>query len=351
MKSVQYTVVAPEKIEERQVVIENIPLNYVLLKPVLASICQSDLRYFFGRRNPEVLKKKYPLCLLHEGIAEVVHGNEEFKKGSKVVVIPNIPCCIHRKSGEKCFSCKEGISENYCLDVKFMSSNCDGMAQTYFLQPAECITKLPPDISEEVGVLTELLTVTYRAAIEANINEKDKVVVFGCGPTGYLMASLLHFGKNIKRENLYVVDINDEKLKNAKEFATTVNIKDGTIQESFFDKGFECVGRNGSEEAIDYALKLLKPKGTLVLLGVSEEKRAIQTRTILDKGLIIKGTTRSTRQDFPIVLELIKNKKFQKALLKIVCNERFKLNSKEDLIKAFKKADDPEHYGKVLIEW
>ncbi len=356
MKAVQYKVVAPERIEEREIVIENIPENHVLLRPLLTGICQSDLRYFFGRRNPEVLKKKYPLCLLHEGIAEVVEGVNKFKKGMKVIIIPNIACYVHNKSGSKCPSCKKGISENYCLDVKFMSSNCDGMAQTYFLQPVECIIPLSPHIPDEVAVLTELLTVNYRAATEANVNEKDKIVVFGCGPTGYLMASFLHFGKHLRKENLYVADINDERLKYANEFATTVNIKNEEIKNEEisgkpFDKAFECVGRKGSEVAINHAIELLKPKGTLVLLGVSEEKRLIQTRTVLDKGLTIKGTSRSPKQDYPAVLELMKDKKFQKVLSKIIYSKRFKVNSKEDLVKAFKEADDPEHYGKVLIEW
>lgn len=351
MKAIQYRVVAPEKIERKEVTIENIPKNYVLLKPILTGICQSDLRYFFGRRDPEVLKKKYPLCLLHEGVAEVVKGNDRFKEGTKVIIIPNIPCYIHNKSKEKCSYCNSGISENYCLDVKFMSSSCDGMAQTYFLQPVECIVPIPQDISDEAAVLTELLTVNYRAVVEADVDEKDKVAVFGCGPTGYLMAALLHFVKHIKKENLYVVDINNNRLKYVKEFTTTVNINNEKIPKTSFDKAFECVGGKGSESAINYALRLLKPKGILVLLGVSEEKRAVQTRLILDKGLIIKGTTRSPRQDYPAVLRFMKNKEFQNILSKIICNERFKANSAEELVKAFKKADDPEHYGKVLIEW
>lgn len=354
MKVIQYMVVAPEKIEEKEVVIEKIPKNCVLLKPILTGICQSDIRYFFGRRDIEILKKKYPLCLLHEGVAEVVKGNDKFKEGTNVIVIPNIPCYIHNKSKEKCSSCNSGISENYCLDVKFMSSSCDGMAQTYFLQPVECIISIPQHIPDEVAVLTELLTVNYRAIMGANITEKDKVAVFGCGPTGYLMAALLHFVKHIKKENLYVLDIRDKKLNYIKEFATTINLNNEKISGKFFDffdKSFECVGGKGSESAINYALRLLKPKGILVLLGVSEEKRAVQTRLILDKGLIIKGTTRSPRQDYSIVLGFMKDKKFCDVLLKIICDERFKANSAEELVKAFKKADDPEHYGKVLIEW
>ncbi|MEK6948660.1 MAG: alcohol dehydrogenase catalytic domain-containing protein [Nanoarchaeota archaeon] len=350
--AIKYQVVSPETVQVMEYVIDEVPDGYILVKPVLTGICQSDLRYYFGRRNPEVLKKRYPLCLLHEGIAEVVEGNNKFKKGQKVVIIPNIPCYMHKSPADKCASCENQLSENYCLDVKFMSSNCDGMTQTYFLQPAECALPVPETVPDDIAVLAELLTVTYRASIEANITEKDKVVVFGCGPTGYLMAALLHFGKKIEKSKLFIIDVSDKKLNHAKDFATTINAdKDKMPEEMSFDKAFECVGRQSSEIAIDNALKLLKPKGILVLLGVSEEKRAVMTRAILDKGLTIKGTTRSPRQDYLPILSLLKNKPFQKALFKIICRERFIIRSKQDLIDAFKRADDPKHYGKVLIDW
>src|SRR3989338_2071326 len=348
----KYMVVSPETIRTVEHIIDEVPDGHILVRPLLTGICQSDLRYYFGRRNPEVLKKRYPLCLLHEGIAEVVESNNKFKKGQKVVIIPNIPCYIHKSPADKCASCESHASENYCLDVKFMSSNCDGMAQTYFLQPAECALPVPETVPDEIAVLAELLTVTYRASIEANITEKDKVAVFGCGPTGYLMAALLHFGKKIEKARLFIIDVSDKKLSHAKDFATTINAdKEEMPREMSFDKAFECVGRQSSEIAIDNALKLLKPKGTLVLLGVSEEKRAVMTRVILDKGLTIKGTSRSPRQDYPPILSLMKNKPFQKALFKIICSERFIIRSKEDLAAAFNKADSPEHYGKVLVEW
>jgi ribitol-5-phosphate 2-dehydrogenase len=319
---------------------------------LLTGICQSDLRYFFGKRDPEVLKKKYPLCLLHEGIAEVVEPAGRFAKGDKVVIVPNIPCYIHNPASGKCDSCAdEKIGENYCRNVKFMSSNCNGMSQTYFLQPIDCAVKVPDSVPDEIAVLTELMTCVYRATVEADIKGNDKIVVFGSGPTGYLLAALLYFGKNIPKENLYVADIDDNKLKNASSFAITVNTKAKGLPKIEFDKAFECVGGKGSEAAINQAIELLKPKGTLILMGVSEETKAVYTRTILDKGLLIKGTTRSPGQDYPAVLKMLNNKEMQNALSKIICPEIFKAESAEGLIKAFKKASDPNHYGKVLISW
>lgn len=349
MQSKIYQVTAPEKIGVKEVEINDIPEGYVLVKTLFTGICQSDLRYFFGRRDPEVLKKKYPICLLHEGIAVVVEDSGNLKKGDKVVVIPNIPCYIH--SGEKCEVCSKNLGENYCHDVRFMSSNCDGMCQTYFIQPSECVAKIPKSINDEAAALTELLTVAYEAIKQAEIYERDKVIIFGCGPTGYILSALLHFVFKIRKDNLYVIDVKDERLEHAKQFATIVNPGKARMPDIAFDKAFDCVGGNKSELSIDNAIGLLKPRGMVILLGVSENKIPIDTRKILDKGLVIKGTTRSQRQDYPIVLDFLKNEDFQGALMNIICKERFKADSAEDLAKALKEADDPEHYGKVLIRW
>ena len=38
----------------------------VVVKPKFLSICKADMRYFFGQRDAEVLKKRLPMSLIHE---------------------------------------------------------------------------------------------------------------------------------------------------------------------------------------------------------------------------------------------------------------------------------------------
>ncbi|MBN2368702.1 alcohol dehydrogenase catalytic domain-containing protein [Candidatus Woesearchaeota archaeon] len=351
MRVRKYKVVAPETLHEEESLIEELPPGHLLLKPILTGICQSDIRYFFGRRDPEVLKKKYPLALLHEGIAVVVAGEGSFKKGDRVVAVPNIPCYIHREDKSKCDACSRGIHENYCNDVKFLSSNKDGMAQTMFVHPADCTVKVPDEVTDESAALTELLTVNYRAGVDAGVNANDKAIVMGAGPTGFLMAVSLRYLFGIRKENLFLADIKDSKLANAKSFASVVNAENEEIPLNYFDKAFECVGRRSSEIAINTSIEALKLRGVLMLLGVSEEKRAVNTRRILEKGLTIKGTTRSPRQDYSIVLDALRNPEFQKAASKIIHEQVFPMTSSDDMVRAFRRADDPEHYGKVLLSW
>ena len=55
---------------------------------------------------------------------------------------------------------------------------------------------------------------------------------------------------------------------------------------------------------INSIIKYIKPQGSVMLMGVSENKVAINTRDILEKGLTLIGCSRSGRKDF---IEAVKN--------------------------------------------
>ena len=64
------------------------------------------------------------------------------------------------------------------------------------------------------------------------------------------------------------------------------------------DHAFECCGGDGSASAIDQIIDVIKPEGTVSLLGVSETPIPVNTRMVLEKGLRLFGSSRSGRQDF-----------------------------------------------------
>lgn len=357
----KYIITAPTVLKKRKEGISKVPANYYLLKTIQTSICKADLRYYFGERPPEVLEKAYPLCLFHEGTAiiEKAGKNTNLKKGTFVVPIPNIPCYVHNKKKYRdkkhaCESCRSGgPGENYCLDAKFMSSSADGFARSYFLQPKECVVTIPKNVPKKLAVLSELLSVARGAIREAEIKKNDKVVVMGDGPVGYLVSSTLHFVNKIPKKNLIVSGITNDRLKHFKSFATPVNVKNGFPKKHFdkIDKILECAGSQFADITINQAVNLLKPGGICVLMGVSEHKVPIATRNILAKNLTFKGISRSPIQDYAPVLNSMKDKKFQKVLEKVIIDKEFKVNSIEDLHKAFRATKDKTKFGKIVIDW
>ena len=64
----------------------------VIIRPLKLSICRADQRYYQGTRSQSVLKKKLPMALIHECVAQVVYDpTGTFKPGDKVIPIPNTP--------------------------------------------------------------------------------------------------------------------------------------------------------------------------------------------------------------------------------------------------------------------
>ena len=87
-----------------------------VVRPVRLSICNADMRYYLGRRSAEVLAKKLPMALIHEGIGEVVYdATKTFTPGALVVMIPNHP---HKSD--------PFIAENYLTSSDFCGSGYDG---------------------------------------------------------------------------------------------------------------------------------------------------------------------------------------------------------------------------------
>jgi len=358
-----FEVVGPYMMRERWEEISELPDNCLLLETRLTGICHADLRYVSCSRPPEILRERLPLSVFHEGIAQVVEVGEnvqDFSKGDFVVIVPNIPCYVHnpekyRDIYRACGSCRpEGAGENLCEDVRFLASNAHGLSRTFFIHPAACVFHLPGDIPEEVAVLTEPLTVINRAMKQANVNYDDRVAVLGSGFMGFITATALSKIVGISEDNILVTDIFNFKLEKLKDFTTVLNTKEKPIGKEFlssFDIAFECAGGKASEITIDQALSLLSPGGTCLLMGVSEDKIPIKTRTLLEKGLTLKGTTRSAAIDFSDVLEWLKREEFRKILRRIIFPQMFFAKDCESVISACKAAEDPETHGKVLIDW
>lgn len=358
-----FEVIGPYKMRERSEEISNLPEGCLLLRVLLTGICHADLRYVSCSRPPHILRERLPLPVFHEGIARIVEigdGVQNFRPDDLVVIVPNVPCYI--QDPEKypdvyraCESCRpEGPGENLCRDVKFLSSNAPGLSRAFIIHPASCVFHLPEGIPEEIAVLTEPLTVIKRAIELAGVNYNSRVAVLGGGFMGFIIAAVLSRIVGISKQNLLVTDIFDLKLEKFGDLATTLNVKETPIPDEFsssFDIAFECAGGKAAEFTIKQALSLLSPGGTCMLIGVSEGEVPIKTRVILEKGLTLKGTTRSAAIDYPKVLKWLQRNSFAETLRRIIYPKIFQAKDCNSILSACRTAESPKTHGKVLIDW
>lgn len=336
MINIVYRLKSPKFFEES---IDEIELDGVVVRPTFLSICQADQRYYQGSRPVEILEKKLPMALIHEGIGEIVYdGDDNFKSGDKVVMIPNTP-------GEE-----DVCRANYSYSSKFRGSGFDGFTSDLIKMESDRVVKLPDDFNPYVSAFIELLTVAYQGIVKFNeiaVTPKSVLGVWGDGNLGFITTLLLKemfpdskiiiFGKH--QENLNLFSFADEIYR-------IHDVPNGLT----IDHGFECVGSSASQTAISQIIDLINPQGTINLFGVSEYPIPIDTRMVLEKGLTIQGNSRSEREDFIGVVELLdKNPQLFEYLEKLVTNV-CEINSLNDLKEAF-DIDHMSKFGKTILKW
>ena len=114
------------------------------------------------------------------------------------------------------------------------------------------------------------------------------------------------------------------------------------------DHAFECVGGKYSENAINQMIDYINPQGTMVLLGVSEQYPIINTRMVLEKGLVLMGSSRSGYEDFKEAVELMKDKEAHDYLSTII-SETVDVESIENINYAFDS--DLTNKFKTVMRW
>lgn len=339
-----FKITSPQVIEK---FIENVELdNKVLVKVEYMAICKADIRYYLGAREQNVLNHKYPLSPIHEAVGYVVKDpTNTFKKGDKVILIPN---SIEEKDlntfvNKRC--ARADLGPNYCTNAIFRSSNADGFLRPYYAAEPELLVKYE-HTAPELAVFSELLSVGHAALRRIDFSKVERLALFGDGIMAYIVYILL--SNLYPKLDLTVFGVDDDKLalfKNAK------TAKYETYSGEKFDTLIECVGGKFSENAIDNMINLSSVGADLILMGVSEDKVQVNTRVVLEKGLSLKGVTRSSREDFEFVASFIDNKKVQSDIAPMVISKNM-VSSVNDIYRCFESdINNKKIIGKNLMFW
>lgn len=310
----------------------------VIVRPKYLAICAADQRYYRGERSPEAMKKKLPMALIHEGMGTVLwDGTGAFTPGDTVVMIPNV-------AGGNA----EYIKENYRQESFFLSSGYDGFMQDYVVLTPEQLIRLPENAGIHY-VLTELLSVACNAistweGLGRTLNQRFGV--WGSGSVGYVTALALRI--LYPNAHITMVGRSREKLSYCS-FADRLLQTSEEIPRNDFDCCFECVGGSSSQLSIDQMITAVRPQGTIILMGVSEEPVPIRTRMVLEKGIALLGASRSSRADFEMAVNMIRSKKRMENYLKVIISQIIVTKNLKDIDKAFNS--DNYMPFKTVMEW
>ncbi|HEX2695546.1 MAG TPA: alcohol dehydrogenase catalytic domain-containing protein [Acidobacteriota bacterium] len=244
----------------------------VLLRTKLVGICGSDLHYFSLTRVGD-LDLRYPVRLGHEcaAVVEAVGpGVTKLKRGDVVSVEPAVSCGT-------CDLCLAGRPHT-CRHLRFMGSpgQLDGALAEFLVMPERNCHPLPAGMNPVLGVVAEPLSIGLWAVELAGRVEVKTVAVLGAGPIGLSVC----LGARVEgARTIYVTEKVKARLAAAKDAGAdwTGNPLHADVAAEILrfeplglDLVFECCGK---QEALDQAVRLLKPGGTLVVVGIPVEER------------------------------------------------------------------------------
>lgn len=339
MLNAVYRLVAPRRFD---VTFHDIDLGggQIIVRPTHLSICHADQRYYQGARPAEVLAKKLPMALIHEGIGEVVYDpTGQYKTGDTVVMIPNTPT-------EK----DDIIAENYLRSSKFRASGFDGFMQDLVALDPDRVVLLPENVDKTIAAFTELVSVSVHAIrrFDSIAHARRNVVgIWGDGNLGYITS--VFFKAMFPDVKLYVFGVDEEKLADFTFADATYNVKN-IPEDLLVDHAFECVGGGASQAAINQIIDHIQPEGTISILGVSEYPVPINTRMVLEKGLRIFGSSRSGREDFQKTVDMYVSNPEIIGYLSNLVGALVEVSSIKDMTKAFEQ-DIQKSIGKTIMVW
>jgi len=257
---------APQSFEYRETAPPEPPQGWARVKVRYVGICGSDIHYYAtGRIGDQVVK--YPFVLGHEASGEVLDGAGRFARGMPIYIEPAFAC-------HQCDQCLAG-RENTCRRLKFLGNPLEtaGCMCEEIALPLECVIPIPDWMSLEEAVLLEPLSIAVYSALRSRAESGCSAAIVGAGPIGLsvqLALSGLASCRVFVSEPVAARRAAAEKLGAQASFDPGPQGASGSIEEASsggVDVAFDCAG---TQESIDDAARMLKPGGTLVLIGIPE---------------------------------------------------------------------------------
>ena len=277
----------------------------VIVKVDKCAICGSDLHFYHG----ESFSEDVGYCIGHEAVGEVVEigrGVRQHKVGDKVMISAAVGC-------GQCHSCLAGNVVN-CQNN---ASGCYGLSAALQGCQAEAVRvpaadfnawKIPDGVTQDQALMmTDSLATAWFGARNADIRSGSTVAVVGLGPIG-LMAVESAFAMGAAR--VFGIDLVEHRRDMGRALGAEVMGPQESVE--FIreaTRGFKCdsvVEAVGHGATIELALRLVKRRGTVSVIGVNQDRRLeFPMAKAFADGLTFRIGTCSVPEEWPSLVPLI----------------------------------------------
>ena len=264
----------------------------VLIRMESTGICGSDMHYYRDGNIGDAVVE-FPFVIGHEGagtVEKVGSGVTRVQPGDRIAIEPAVSCFT-------CDQCRSGRPHT-CRDMKFLGcpGQMGGCLAEYLVMPESCCYPLPDTMSFDQAVLAEPLAIGLYGVKLSGLKPGMNIGVLGTGPVGlstilcarqygaariYSAEKLAHRARAARRSGAdWAGNPDNENMVKA-----VISREPGGL-----DIVFECCGK---QEAVDQAVEMLKPGGTLVITGIPEfEEYTFPAHTMRRKELRIQNVRR-----------------------------------------------------------
>lgn len=287
--------VAPGRLEVRDVAVPVMEPGDVLVELTAVGLCGSDVHFFEHGRVGDLVVES-PLILGHEAagvIAAVASPADAHRIGERVAIDPQRPC-------RWCPACRAGRT-NLCERMRFPSAPPEnGAFARYLAVPGDAPHPLPETMSDDEGALLEPLSVGIAAVRKAGVVPGSRVLVAGAGPIGILTgAAARAFGA----AEVVVVDPVDARRRVALAHGATRVMEPAEV--ASLDRRMDAfIDASGARAAIAAGLRSLRGAGRAVLVGMGSSTVDLDLFLLQSRELVVEGLFRYV-DTWPLAIQLV----------------------------------------------
>ncbi len=254
-----------------------------LIRVLQAGICNTDLEIIRGYMG-------FHGVLGHEfvGIVEEIYGDTAQAQHGHLIgkrIVGDINAACHRTD---CAYCQRGMPTHCPQRTTLGIVNRDGAFADYLMLPVENLHAVPDNVSDEEAVFVEPLAANFEILEQVHLKPTESVVILGDGKMGQLAAQVL----TLSGCEVSMVGKHEEKLALAeKRGVHTYVLSDAKSfaleQGRRVDMVVECTG---SPQGLEMALRLVRPRGTVILKSTVAATTTLHLAPIVIDEIRVQGS-------------------------------------------------------------
>lgn len=295
--------------------------------PLLAGICGSDLSTVDGRSSryfEDVVS--FPFVPGHEVVGTLDDTD------SRVVIEPVLGCVV-RGIVPPCAPCSQGATGG-CervafghlapgLQIGFCTDTGGGWSSGGLVAHDAQLHPVPDELSDDDAVMVEPTACAVHAAMAAGVEATSTVAVLGAGTLGLCTVAALAqltppawlaVGARYAHQRRWAEELGADEVIDPEQLVRAVRRRSRSLEASGTLTGgadvvIDCVG---SDESIAQALRMVRPRGRVVLVGmpgrVSVDLASLWHREVTVVGAYAYGTEEiagMVRRTFDVAMEVV----------------------------------------------